>query len=218
MPIPWSTTRTTRYRRQASNTWLPRCCAGPPEGRRNAPGRTWRARTGIGASRRASGARSWTTWRGRSTNSQSRRPSGPRSWPSSRAPGARSSPPNKRRLAGRHAKINTKRIGTVETIRRYPIKGIAGLGTGIVSEGQLLEALWEEHMAISEDVGFVATWRRFPVKSKGGEQLQDVEGTERRVWGDAAYALIDKDTGKVVSAKSVRLFPNLLDCKAAFVE
>src|SRR5258705_13292638 len=30
-----------------------------------------------------------------------RRPSGPRSWPSSRAPGARSSPPNKRRLAGR---------------------------------------------------------------------------------------------------------------------
>ena len=36
--------------------------------------------------------------------------------------------------------------------------------------------------------------------------------------GDRAYALIDADTGKVVSAKSVRLFPDLLDCRAAFVE
>src|SRR5258707_14589601 len=73
-------------------------------------------------------------------------------------------------------------------------------------------------MAISGDVGSLATLWRFPVKSMGGEQLQDVEVTERGVLGDRAYALIDKDTGKVVSAKSVRLFPNLLDCKAAFVE
>ena len=73
-------------------------------------------------------------------------------------------------------------------------------------------------MTISEDVGSVATLWRFPVKSMGGEQLHDVEVTERGVLGDRAYALIDKDTGKVVSAKSVRLFPNLLDCKAAFVE
>jgi len=36
--------------------------------------------------------------------------------------------------------------------------------------------------------------------------------------GDRAYALIDKDTGKVVSAKSTRVFPGVLDCKAAFVE
>src|SRR6266850_2137444 len=80
-----------RYRRQASNTWLPRCCAGPPEVRRNTPARTWRARTGTCASRRASGMRSWTTWRRRLTSSQSRRPSGPRSWPSSRAHGLTSS-------------------------------------------------------------------------------------------------------------------------------
>jgi len=73
-------------------------------------------------------------------------------------------------------------------------------------------------MAISEDISSVATLWRFPVKSMGGEQLQDVEVTERGVLGDRAYALIDKDTGKVVSAKSVRLFPNLLGCKAAFVE
>jgi uncharacterized protein YcbX len=73
-------------------------------------------------------------------------------------------------------------------------------------------------MAISETVGSVATLWRFPVKSMGGEQLHDVAVTERGVLGDRAYALIDKDTGKVASAKSVRLFPNLLDCKAAFVE
>ena len=56
------------------------------------------------------------------------------------------------------------------------------------------------------------------MKSMGGEQLHSVEVTERGVVGDRAYGLIDKDTGRVASAKSVRLFPNLLDCKAAFVE
>ena len=73
-------------------------------------------------------------------------------------------------------------------------------------------------MTISEDVGSVAALWRFPVKSMGGEQLRDAEVTERGVLGDRAYALIDQDTGKVVSAKSVRLVPNLLDCRAAFVE
>jgi uncharacterized protein YcbX len=79
-------------------------------------------------------------------------------------------------------------------------------------------AVWEEHMGISEEVGWVESLWRFPVKSMAGEQLHAVEVTERGVLGDRAYALIDKDTGKVVSAKSVRLFPNLLYCKAAFVE
>jgi uncharacterized protein YcbX len=51
-----------------------------------------------------------------------------------------------------------------------------------------------------------------------GEQLREVDVTERGILGDRAYALIDKDTGKVVSAKSVKLFPGLLNCKAAFVE
>src|SRR5262245_13752430 len=78
--------------------------------------------------------------------------------------------------------------------------------------------LEEEHMAISEFVGSVAGLWSFPVKSMTGERLQEVDVTERGVLGDRAYALIDKDTGRVVSAKSVKLFPNLLDCTAAFVE
>jgi uncharacterized protein YcbX len=51
-----------------------------------------------------------------------------------------------------------------------------------------------------------------------GEQLQEVTITERGVLGDRAYALVDGQTGKVASAKSVKLFPDLLECRAAFTE
>jgi hypothetical protein len=51
-----------------------------------------------------------------------------------------------------------------------------------------------------------------------GERLEAVEVTQQGLLGDRAYALIDAETGKVVSAKSVKLFPGLLDCRAAFVE
>jgi uncharacterized protein YcbX len=73
-------------------------------------------------------------------------------------------------------------------------------------------------MTVSEDIGTVAALWRFPVKSMGGEQLSSVKMIERGVLGDRAYGLIDKDTGRVASAKSVKLFPNVLDCKATFVE
>lgn len=66
--------------------------------------------------------------------------------------------------------------------------------------------------------GAVAGLWRFPVKSMRGEQLEEAEVTERGVLGDRAYALIDTDTGKVVSAKSVKLFPSLFHCKATFIE
>jgi len=67
-------------------------------------------------------------------------------------------------------------------------------------------------------VGSVAGLWRFPVKSMQGERLEQAELTAQGLVGDRAYALIDADTGKVVSAKSVRLFPDLLDCRVAFVE
>jgi uncharacterized protein YcbX len=66
-------------------------------------------------------------------------------------------------------------------------------------------------------VGSVAALWRFPVKSMQGEQLREVEVTARGIVGDRAYALIDAETGKVASAKSVKLFPELLVCRAAFV-
>ncbi len=51
-----------------------------------------------------------------------------------------------------------------------------------------------------------------------GERLEQGEFTERGLIGDRAYALIDVDSGKVASAKSVRLFPDLFGCSAVFVE
>jgi hypothetical protein len=73
-------------------------------------------------------------------------------------------------------------------------------------------------MANSEVVGSLAELWRFPVKSMKGEQLEHVALTERGLLGDRAFALIDTDTGKVVSAKSLRLFPGLLGCRAEFAE
>ena len=73
-------------------------------------------------------------------------------------------------------------------------------------------------MTAKELVGAVAGLWRFPVKSMLGEQLAAVELTERGLLGDRAFALIDVESGKVVSAKSVRLFPDLFGCRAAFVE
>ena len=73
-------------------------------------------------------------------------------------------------------------------------------------------------MATSTVVGSVARLWRFPVKSMKGEQLEQGELTDRGLVGDRAYALMDTETGKVVSAKSIRLFPDLLGCQAAFVE
>jgi uncharacterized protein YcbX len=73
-------------------------------------------------------------------------------------------------------------------------------------------------MATTGIVGTVAGLWRFPVKSMRGERLEQAELTEHGLVGDRAYALLDADTGKVVSAKSVRLFPDLFGCRATFGE
>jgi uncharacterized protein YcbX len=73
-------------------------------------------------------------------------------------------------------------------------------------------------MATNETVGSVAALWRFPVKSMRGERIEQAEITEGGLVGDRAYALIEADSGKVVSAKSVRHFPDLLACRAEFVE
>ena len=65
--------------------------------------------------------------------------------------------------------------------------------------------------------GEVTDLWRFPVKSMGGEQLRELEISAHGVVGDRAYALLDKQTGKVVSAKNSKLFPELLKCSAKFV-
>src|SRR5229473_3133971 len=67
-------------------------------------------------------------------------------------------------------------------------------------------------------VGSVAGLWRYPVKSMQGEGLDGVIVSERGFLGDRAYALIDKESGKVGSAKNPRRWPKLLDYRAVFRE
>jgi uncharacterized protein YcbX len=66
-------------------------------------------------------------------------------------------------------------------------------------------------------VGAVVALWRYPVKSMLGEELNAAELTDRGLAGDRAYALVDRETGKVVSAKNPRKWGQLFDCRAAFV-
>ncbi|HTF53845.1 MAG TPA: MOSC N-terminal beta barrel domain-containing protein [Pseudonocardia sp.] len=68
-----------------------------------------------------------------------------------------------------------------------------------------------------ERVGRIVDLWRFPVKSMLGERVETVEATEVGIVGDRAYALIDRQTGKVVSAKHPRLWPDLFGCRAHYV-
>jgi uncharacterized protein YcbX len=62
----------------------------------------------------------------------------------------------------------------------------------------------------------VAIWR-YPVKSMMGEELNAAEVTERGVLGDRAYALVDPESGNVVSAKNPRKWSGMFDSRASFV-
>ena len=64
---------------------------------------------------------------------------------------------------------------------------------------------------MAEQVGTIEALWRFPVKSMRGEQLDAIEVSAAGLAGDRAYALIDATTGKVVSAKNPRLWPNILN-------
>ena len=73
-------------------------------------------------------------------------------------------------------------------------------------------------MNSSEPVGTIRALWRFPVKSMLGEELDAADLTEGGIVGDRAYAIRDRETGKVASAKHSKRWPNLLDCRATFVE
>lgn len=72
-------------------------------------------------------------------------------------------------------------------------------------------------MATVEPTGAVSGLWRFPVKSMGGEWLEQAHVTASGLAGDRSYALMEQESGKVVSARSVKHFPGILDCLASFV-
>ena len=73
-------------------------------------------------------------------------------------------------------------------------------------------------MNATEPVGTIGALWRFPVKSMLGEELDAADVSEGGIVGDRAYALVDKETGKVASAKHPKLWRDLLGCRAAFLE
>jgi uncharacterized protein YcbX len=67
-------------------------------------------------------------------------------------------------------------------------------------------------------LGSIAAIRRYPVKSMRGEELDEGVITERGLLGDRSYALVDVETGQVVSAKNPRKWGNLFEFRSALVE
>jgi uncharacterized protein len=62
----------------------------------------------------------------------------------------------------------------------------------------------------------IATLWRYPVKSMMGEELNGAEITTGGLLGDRAYALIDIETGNVISAKNPKKWPDFFAYRAAF--
>lgn len=79
-------------------------------------------------------------------------------------------------------------------------------------------SLTEAVRDMDEAVGSISGLWRFPVKSMAGEHVSTVDLTSRGFVGDRAYALIDVETGNVVSAKSAKRFPDILSCRAAYLD
>ncbi|MFL6343472.1 MAG: MOSC domain-containing protein [Nitrososphaeraceae archaeon] len=70
----------------------------------------------------------------------------------------------------------------------------------------------------SAAIGTVVSLWRYPVKSMMGEELNSSHVTERGLIGDRTYAVVDKQTGKVASAKNPRKWGKLFDFRSIFVE
>jgi uncharacterized protein YcbX len=67
-------------------------------------------------------------------------------------------------------------------------------------------------------VGHIAELWRYPVKSMQGETVENTTLTERGVLGDRGYAIIDRATGNVASAKNPRKWQQLWACRSTYVE
>jgi uncharacterized protein YcbX len=72
--------------------------------------------------------------------------------------------------------------------------------------------------ATQTDLGSVVSLWRYPVKSMMGEELNHTAVTERGLFGDRAYALVDSSDGKVATAKNPRKWPHFFDFSATFIE
>jgi uncharacterized protein YcbX len=73
-------------------------------------------------------------------------------------------------------------------------------------------------MTTQTELGEVGSLWRYPVKSMMGEELNAAEVTDRGLYGDRVYALVDRTDGKVATAKNPRKWPHLFDFRANLIE
>ena len=69
----------------------------------------------------------------------------------------------------------------------------------------------------NSDVGKIKNITRYPIKSMGGESIEESIVTSGGLLGDRSLALIDESNSKVASAKMPRKWSGLLDFSASFV-
>lgn len=67
-------------------------------------------------------------------------------------------------------------------------------------------------------VGTVIALWRYPVKSMMGETLDAAPVTGHGLLGDRAYALVERATGRIASAKLAARWGGLLECRAAYTK
>src|SRR6476620_11602730 len=92
------------------------------------------------------------------------------------------------------------------------------------SIGDVLTRGWTRRITASEpsqrngemtDGAVVSLWR-YPVKSMMGEELNASDLTDRGLLGDRSLALVDTETGKVISGKNPRKWATMFDFRAVF--
>jgi uncharacterized protein YcbX len=81
--------------------------------------------------------------------------------------------------------------------------------------GDIALGIRKNAVMTAADVGTVLDLRRYPVKSMLGERLQRARVTEKGVAGDRGYALIDDETGKVVSVKRPKRWGRMFELTAS---
>ena len=69
---------------------------------------------------------------------------------------------------------------------------------------------------MTTSAGSLASIHRYPMKSMMGEDLNAAYLTPKGLFGDRPYALRDAETGKIVSAKNPRKWPNFFSYRASF--
>ena len=67
-------------------------------------------------------------------------------------------------------------------------------------------------------MGTVAGLFRYPVKSMLGEELDAAEFTELGIDGDRAYAVVDREDGRIASGKHPRKWSAMLQLRAAYTD